>query len=41
MNDLNEVIGVFLVVVAILGALVLGIFVGYRFGYNARDRKWR
>lgn len=41
MNDLNEVIGIWLVVASILGALVLGLFVGYRFGYNARDRHWR
>jgi len=37
MTDLNVLIGVFLVVVAILGALVLGYFLGYW----ARGRHWR
>lgn len=37
MNDLNTLIGVFLVVVAILGALVLG----WCLGYWAHGRHWR
>jgi len=37
MSDLNTLIGVFLIVVAIIGALVLGYFLGYQ----ARDRHWR
>lgn len=37
MNDINALIGVTLVVIAILGALVLG----YALGYRAGDRRWR
>lgn len=32
MNDLSQLIGVGLIVFAILGALVLGYFLGYRHG---------
>lgn len=37
MTDLNTLIGIGLIVVAVLGSLVLG----YALGYTARGRHWR